>query len=188
MTVSSTALLLIDVQASFPAREYWVEALAEQWRPHQRALLEAAKAQSIPLVRIFHEAPGSDTPFDPAQGLIRPLAGFEDSADVTFHKRVHNAFSDTGLQAWLDARDITRLVISGIRTEQCCETTARVGSDLGYQIDFASDATLTFPMTRHGVTWSAEQIKARTELVLEGRFARIIDTDTLIDEWQTSRE
>lgn len=43
-------------------------------------------------------------------------------------------------------------------------------------------------MTRHGVTWSAEQIKARTELVLEGRFARIIDTDTLIDEWQTSRE
>ncbi|WP_367399058.1 hypothetical protein [Halomonas sp. 707D7] len=75
-----------------------------------------------------------------------------------------------------------------MRTEQCCETTARVGSDLGYQIDFASDATLTFPMTRHGVTWSAEQIKARTELVLEGRFARIIDTDTLIDEWQTSRE
>ncbi|WP_367399057.1 hypothetical protein [Halomonas sp. 707D7] len=92
MTVSSTALLLIDVQASFPAREYWVEALAEQWRPQQRALLEAAKAQGIPLVRIFHEAPGSDTPFDPAQGLIRPLAGFEDSADVTFHKRVHNAF------------------------------------------------------------------------------------------------
>ncbi|WP_447556065.1 isochorismatase family protein [Vreelandella sp. EE22] len=188
MSSRSTALLLIDVQASFPAKEYWVEALAGAWRPRQRALLDAARAAGIPVVRIFHEAPDSQGPFDPDLGLICPLEGFEDEAAATFHKRVHNAFSDTGLERWLRERGIVNLAISGIRTEQCCETTARVGSDIGFQVDFVSDATLTFPMTRHGITWSAEDIQARTELVLEDRFARIISTHDLINEWQTPRD
>jgi hypothetical protein len=38
-----------------------------------------------------------------------------------------------------------------------------------------TEATLTFPMTdRRGITWSPRQIKDRTELVLDGRFARIV--------------
>lgn len=188
MPLSTTALLLIDVQASFPARDYWVESLAEAWRPNQRALLDAAQALNIPVVRIFHEAPGSQGAFDPDNGLICPLEGFKDEVAVTFHKRVHNAFSDTQLENWLRERHISRLAVSGIRTEQCCETTTRVASDLGFNVDFVSDATLTFPMTRQGITWSAEDIKARTELVLEDRFARIINTHGLINEWHTLRE
>ncbi|MDI4638612.1 MULTISPECIES: isochorismatase family protein [Halomonadaceae] len=180
----TTALLMIDVQASFPARDYWDETLAAPWRIHQRKLLNLASEAGIPMVRIFHEAPGSATPFDPEHGLIRPLEGFDDSAAATFHKRAHNAFTDTALGAWLDARGIRRLVISGIRTEQCCETTARVGSDLGYEVDFVSQATLTFPMQRHGRTWSADEIRARTELVLEGRFARVVEVATLQEEWR----
>ncbi|AQU82736.1 MULTISPECIES: isochorismatase family protein [unclassified Halomonas] len=188
MTQPKTALLLIDVQASFPARDYWLESLAQDWRPKQRAVLDAAQASKTPVVRILHEEPGSQGPFDPAVGLIRPLDGFADIAAVTFHKRVHNAFTDTSLENWLRERGIERLAISGIRTEQCCETTARVASDLGFSVDFISDATLTFPMTRHGITWSADDIKARTELVLEDRFARIISTQDLINEWQNKRE
>ncbi|MGS2743817.1 isochorismatase family protein [Halomonas sp. LS-001] len=188
MPLSNTALLLIDVQASFPARDYWLESLAQAWRPKQRALLNTAQKNGIPMVRIFHEEPGSQGPFDPEFGLIHPLEGFDDKAAVTFHKRAHNAFSYTQLENWLRERGITRLAISGIRTEQCCETTARIASDLGFKVDFVSDATLTFPMTRQGITWSSEDIKARTELVLEDRFARIILTQDLINEWQTTRE
>lgn len=188
MTQPKTALLLIDVQASFPARDYWVESLAQTWRPKQRAVLNVAQANDIPVVRILHEEPGSQGAFDPDGGLIRPLDDFQDEVAVTFHKRVHNAFSDTSLENWLRERGIERLAISGIRTEQCCETTARVASDLGFSVDFISDATLTFPMTRQGITWSADDIKARTELVLEGRFARIITAQDMINEWQSTRE
>ncbi|MBP5980271.1 MAG: isochorismatase family protein [Halomonas sp.] len=188
MSVPTTALLMIDVQSSFPARDYWVESLAEMWRPKQRALLNAAKANQIPVVRILHEEPDSQGAFDPANGLVCPLENFNDDVAVTFTKRVHNAFSDTSLERWLHERGITHIVVSGIRTEQCCETTARIGSDLGFSVDFVSDATLTFPMTRQGITWSAEDIKARTELVLDGRFARIISTMDLINEWQNLRE
>lgn len=180
----TTALLMIDVQASFPARDYWDETLAAPWRARQRELLDLAEAAGVPLVRILHEAPGSGTPFDPERGLVRPLDGFDDPAAVTFHKWAHNAFTDTGLAEWLAARHIRRLVIGGIRTEQCCETTARVASDLGFAVDFVAEATLTFPMSRHGRTWSAEEIRARTELVLEGRFARIVDVATLREEWR----
>ena len=75
-----------------------------------------------------------------------------------------------------------RLIVAGIRTEQCCETTARVGSDLGYAVDFVSEATLTFPMTHAGTgqTFSAQDITTRTELVLANRFARIVNVDTCL--------
>ncbi|MES3676655.1 isochorismatase family protein [Halomonas elongata] len=179
----NTALLMIDVQASFPARDYWDEALAAPWRERQHALLALARQAGIPLVRIYHEEPGSATPFDPEHGLIRPLEGFDEPSAATFHKRAHNAFTDTELERWLHDRGIERLIISGIRTEQCCETTTRVAADLGFEVDFVSEATLTFPMTRLGRTWSAEDIRARTELVLEGRFARIVDVAELASEW-----
>jgi nicotinamidase-related amidase len=65
-------------------------------------------------------------------------------------------------------------VVSGIRTEQCCETTTRHASDLGFEVVFVTEATLTFPMTHAaGRTWGAGEIQERTELVLDGRFARI---------------
>ena len=70
------------------------------------------------------------------------------------------------------------LIVSGVRTEQCCETTTRHASDCGYGVDFVTEATLTFPMIdRHGHQWSTDEIKARTELVLDGRFARVFSVE-----------
>jgi len=64
--------------------------------------------------------------------------------------------------------------VSGVRTEQCCETTTRHASDRGWAVDFVTKATLTFAMTgADGRRHSPADIKARTELVLAGRFARI---------------
>lgn len=78
-------------------------------------------------------------------------------------------------------QNIQRLLISGIRTEQCCETTARHASDLGFQVDFFTDATLTFDMQdpQSGETVAAGDIQKRTELVLAGRFVRL----WRVEEW-----
>jgi nicotinamidase-related amidase len=79
---------------------------------------------------------------------------------------------------WLTQRGIRRVIVSGIRTEQCCETTTRHASDLGYEVDYVTDATLTFPMIdRHGRKWTPKEIKSRTELVLDARFARITSVE-----------
>ncbi|WP_069384445.1 hypothetical protein [Halomonas caseinilytica] len=111
----NTALLMIDVQASFPARDYWDEALAVPWRERQHALLELARQADIPMARIFHEEPGSATPFDPANGLVRPLEGFDEPAAATFHKRAHNAFTDTELV--LEGRFARIVDVAGLAKE-----------------------------------------------------------------------
>jgi nicotinamidase-related amidase len=78
------------------------------------------------------------------------------------------------LRAWLASRKIERLVVSGIRTEQCCETTTRHGCDLGFDMVYVAEATLTFPMTHaDGRTFSPAEIRERSELVLAGNFARV---------------
>lgn len=105
---------------------------------------------------------------------MRTLEELHIAPDAVFQKRRHSALVASGLDVWLIANGVRRLLISGLRTEQCCETTARHASDLGYGVDFVSEATHTFPMSDgQGREWGAEELRARTELVLAGRFARI---------------
>jgi nicotinamidase-related amidase len=101
---------------------------------------------------------------------------------AVFHKKVHSALfgrdaDGRTLEEWLRQRGIGELLISGIRTEQCCETTTRHASDVGFSVRYVTDATLTFPMlTRSGREVSAAEIRERTEMVLDGRFAEVVST------------
>jgi nicotinamidase-related amidase len=93
---------------------------------------------------------------------------------VTFEKHRHSALVGTGLTVWLHQQGIQRLIIAGIRTEQCCEATSRHASDEGWAVDFVGDATLTFEMTTPGGgKLSAAQIRERTETVLVDRFVTL---------------
>lgn len=176
----NTALLIIDVQPSFMHRPYWSAPAVEPFRHALQKLETGCRAAGVPVVHIFHV--DDDEPFRADSGLIRPMDWLTQAPAVSFIKHVHNAFTDTELDHWLRCHGIDHLIISGIRTEQCCETTARVASDLGYAVDFVSEATLTFPMTHAGTgqTFSVQDIITRTELVLADRFARIVTVDTCL--------
>lgn len=172
MSAADTALLVIDAQTSFRHRPYFRADDLPAYVEHQQALVDGAKAAGIPILQVFHvEETG---PFSEASGFVTALEPLRIAADAVFRKRRHSALVGTGLDVWLVAHGIRRIIVSGIRTEQCCETTTRHASDLGYAVDFVSAATLTFPMTdAAGREWSPAEIRARTELVLAGRFARI---------------
>lgn len=127
---------------------------------------------------------GADLPcgtagvFSLSSGYVRTMEGVEIRADVRFEKRSHSALVGSGLDVWLVQQGIGRLIVCGIRSEQCCETTTRHASDLGYEVDYVTEATLTWEMTdRSGKVWSADEIKARTELVLDGRFATVVTVE-----------
>lgn len=153
-----TALLVIDTQKSFNARPFWSEANFPAWCQAQQRLIEGCVARHIPIIQVLHQTTDGG-PFDPR----------------------HSALVGTALLDWLIGQNIQRLLISGIRTEQCCETTARHASDLGFRVDFFSDATLTFDMQdpQSGETVAAGDIQKRTELVLAGRFVRLCR----VDDW-----
>jgi nicotinamidase-related amidase len=170
----TTALLVIDVQQSFRHRPYWRDEEEAPFRARLLELIAGCRARCIPVVHVLHEEPGSGGPFDPASGHVRTMEWLPAGPDAVFRKRVHSALVDSGLREWLQARGITRLIVTGIRTEQCCETTTRHASDLGFDVTYVTEATLTFPMTHaNGREYTIAEIRERTELVLDGRFARI---------------
>jgi nicotinamidase-related amidase len=173
----STALLVIDVQASFAHRPYFRPEGMAAYLAAQNALIHGAAERGVPIVRVFHHEPGGDAgnPFALASGLVRPLeglAGFD--AALTVHKTRHSALVGTGLDVWLVERGIRRLIVSGIRTEQCCETTTRHASDLGWSVSFVAEATMTWDIVLpDGTRVSAANIQTRTAAVLHGRFASV---------------
>jgi nicotinamidase-related amidase len=115
-------------------------------------------------------------PFLPAGGAGWCLKRYDIAYDAL---PLNEARFVAGVDGVLSARGITRLMISGIRSEQCCESTTRVASDLGYQVDYVTDATLTFVMKQpvSGRTYSLTEIREKTERVLAGRFATIVGDD-----------
>ena len=180
MIAKDTALIIIDAQESFRQRPYWNDADAPAFFDRMQALVDGARARRIPIVQVFHAE--DEGAFSLASGFVRTLAALTLEPDVVFHKRRHSALIGSGLPVWLTERGIRRLIVSGIRTEQCCETTTRHASDCGFEVDFVSEATLTFAMAaRDGRVWNTQEIKARTELVLADRFARIVTVEEALD-------
>ena len=180
-----TALLLVDVQQSFTQRPYWRGETASTFLQHANALVAGCAKRSVPVVRIFHVDPPdvASNPFAMASGLIRPLEGLAPFAEATtIIKHRHSALAGTVLPIWLRELGIQRLIVAGIRTEQCCETTTRHASDEGFEVDYVTDATLTFDMaTPAGATLAAAQIRERTATVLAGRFATLCTVDMALD-------
>lgn len=180
----NVALLVIDVQKSFTKRPFWTEDETTLFRENLLKLIDGSMARSVLPVAIYHvDEKSPDSPFNPASGLVEPMDWLNYKPAVTFHKSVHNSFTDTGLDRWLRGHDVKRVIICGMRTEQCCETTARVASDLGYEVDFVSDATLTFAMTHAGSgrTYTPAEIRERSELVLADRFAKIRSVASVLE-------
>ena len=183
----TTALILIDAQQSFVRRPYYSSRDVGSYLEAQNALLAGATARKIPIVRIFHVEPEPESHFSASSGLIRPMDGLREvDPAVTFHKSRHSALVGSGLDVWLTQNGIRRLIVSGIRTEQCCETTTRHASDLGYDVDYVVDATLTFDMQHpDGSALPAHLIKQRTAAVLEGRFATVVTGEQALERSNT---
>ncbi|HET6293564.1 MAG TPA: cysteine hydrolase family protein [Kribbella sp.] len=190
--MTQTALIVIDVQESFRVRPNWRAVNHPDIADRVGRLVQAARSRGDLVVWVLHTEPGTGNAFDPAIGHVRLIEGLEPREDEpVLRKTAHNAFTTTNLQQLLTQQGIREVVISGIRTEQCCETTARVAADLGYDVVFVSDATATTPLphwttpadaTLEAIladprTLSPEVIVERTEYVLAGRFATIRTVD-----------
>jgi nicotinamidase-related amidase len=192
--MSRTALIVIDVQESFRVRANWKAVNHPDIADRVNRLVRAARDKGELVVWVLHSEPGTGGAFDPAEGHVRLIDGLEPlPGEPLITKTSHNAFTTTNLQQLLTQHGVTELVISGIRTEQCCETTARVASDFGYDVVFVTEATATQPVPHWTVpadatleeiladprTLSPEQITERTEYALAGRFATIRTIDEL---------
>ncbi len=84
---------------------------------------------------------------DPASGVIDELAPAD--GDAVICKTTYSPFALAGTDAVLRARSVTGLVMTGLATSQCVETTARDASDRGYEIVHVEDAQADYDETTH---------------------------------------
>jgi nicotinamidase-related amidase len=186
--IMNRALLVIDVQESFRQGPLWPAISNPAIADDVARLVHGARANGDLVVWVLHSEPGSGTAFDPASGHVRYIHPLKPQAgEPQLTKTSHNAFTTTNLQQTLTRQGITEVLVCGIRTEQCCETTARVASDLGYRVTFVTEATATGPIAHRDApsgqtaeqlladprTLSASAVIERTEYALAGRFATI---------------
>lgn len=175
-----TALIVIDAQESFKHRPYFSKTHFTDYIKNQQKLIDGATLKNIPIIQIFHVE--EEGVFSIASGHVKTLEELQIKPDLIIHKMRHSAFIGTPLTIWLTQKGIKKLIISGIRSEQCCETTTRHGSDLGYDIDYVTEATLTFAIeAKNGKIFSPEEIKEKTELVLSQRFAEIVNVEQALE-------
>ncbi|RKN42074.1 cysteine hydrolase family protein [Micromonospora endolithica] len=186
--MSNAALVVIDVQESFRQRPIWAYASNPDIVRQVRRLVANARERGDLVVWVLHAEPGTGDVFDPVNGHVRLIDGLVPvPGEPTLVKTSHNAFTTTNLQQLLTQAGVGAVTVCGIRTEQCVETTARIGSDLGYAMTFVTDATVTFPTPHRDLPASATlaeiladprtlpvgEMIARTEYALAGRFATV---------------
>jgi len=146
----NAALLVIDMQMgmfeeSDPA--YRGEELLETIG----SLIAKARVTGIPVIYVQHS--GSEghplnpkAPGWPIHPTIAPTEG-----ELVIHKHHPDSFQETDLQRELETRDIKHLIITGIQTEYCVDTTCRRAYSLGYDVTLIQDG--------HS-TWDSKDLRA----------------------------
>ena len=177
----ANALLVIDVQDSFKVGPRWNRRNNYKFEPNVKRLVEAFRANGQLVVYFLTN--DADLHFNASSPAYR-IMGFltPGSDEPVIHKYSYNCFTTTNLQALLLRNGVRTVTICGIKTEQCCETTARIACDLGFYVDFVTEATMTFPISKGpGLgELTTDEIVERTECALRDRFARIRTVEEVV--------
>ena len=169
---NETAFLVIDVQEGMFAENYPVYRGAELLGKLRSLIAQAREAQ-VPVIYVQHSGGEGDiihpiAPGWPIHAKIAPLEG-----ETVVHKFHPDSFQDTVLQTELERLGVRRLVVAGIQTEFCVDTTCRRAYSLGYQVRLVQDAHSTW--NNRGLT--AEQIIAHHNETLASGFVELVAAD-----------
>lgn len=143
MISSENALLVIDMQQGLfhgPVSPHSADAVLL----NICLLIEKARQAQAPVFFARHTGP-DDSPFSEQSPLTQLIPEMDMIAerDVVFIKKYPSCFRDTGLQHQLSQLGVKQLVIAGMKTEFCVDTTCRTASELGFRTVLISDAHTT---------------------------------------------
>jgi nicotinamidase-related amidase len=140
-SASTTALLVIDVQRALCSGE---QEVFESRRVVDRIndVVRLARAAAAPVIFIQHEE-SQGAFLHGSQGWELDVELDARGSDLYLRKRTIDAFHNTQLQPMLRARGIRNLVVCGLQSEFCIDTTARRALALGYAVTLVADGHST---------------------------------------------
>jgi nicotinamidase-related amidase len=176
-----TALIVIDMQKgmrspSLPPRNNL------QAEDNIARLLAAWREAGQPVVNVRHISRSRTSVFAPGQEGVEFQERFIPLAhEHVVEKNVPDAFVNTGLERWLHARGIRRVVIAGVCTENSVEASARTAGNLGFETVVVADACFTFDKRDFGgYLRSAEEVHLMALANLHGEYAEVRATGDVL--------
>ena len=167
---SEAALIVIDVQLGvFESALIPPVSGAKDLLSKISSLITKARSAGVPIIYVQHSGEAGHPLEHGASGWqIHPAIAPTDQ-DIVIQKRTPDSFHNTQLVSELESRHIRKLVIAGIQTEFCVDTTCRRAFSLGYEVTLAKDAHSTWD-TR---LLSAHQIITHHNSVLGDWFVKL---------------
>jgi nicotinamidase-related amidase len=179
--MTKPALLIVDMQVgmTWPASGVRNNPTAEQVIAR---LLSAWRKAGALLVHVRHISRTVGSPFWPGQPGVefQPALTPLDTEHVV-EKNVPDAFISTGLERWLQMRDIGSVVVVGVSTNNSVEATARTAGNLGFKTYVVADGCFAFAKKDfHGTPRTADEVHAMALSNLDAEYAEVIDFEVAI--------
>ena len=164
----ATALLIIDMQlGNFQGSDPIYKG--ERLLSRIQHLIAKARGAGISIFYVRNKGgQGDPDEFGTSGWEIHPTI-VPKEGDLVIEKETPDAFHKTNLHQDLKSKGIEKLVIAGLQTEYCIDTTCRRAYSLGYKAVLAKDAHSTWDSPN----LSAEQITAHHNRVLGGWFVTL---------------
>jgi nicotinamidase-related amidase len=176
--IMTTALLLIDIQNDYFSGGNMELEGSLQASLRAREILAFFRKKSLPVVHIQHVAtrPGAIFFLPDTEGVkihpnVEPLPG-----EVIFQKNYPNSFRATPLLEHLRSKGVDHLVVCGMMTHMCVDSTVRAAFDYGLNVTVLHDACATRSLTFRDQTIVAAQVQAAFLSALSFLYARIVST------------
>ncbi|MGD2068226.1 MAG: cysteine hydrolase family protein [Gemmatimonadota bacterium] len=170
------ALLVVDVQeAAVALGPYQGEVVLA----NIAALVDACRSNDVEVVHVQHDGdPGEDTePGTEGWRIHAPVAPAP--GEKVVRKRYNSAFRGTSLRSYLDARGIDTLILVGLQTEYCVDTTCRVAFEHGYRVVMPEMTNSTYD---NGELTAEEVHELFNRRIFEGRFAAVPSLESALRE------
>ena len=163
-----TALLVIDMQTGNFSESNPIHNGNELLAKVKSLIIKGRSAQ-IPIVYVQNNGGSGDPDEYGTPGWKIHHSIMPDEVDVVIQKQTPDAFYRTDLCLELESRGIKKLIIAGLQTEYCIDTTCRRAFSLGYQAILVKDAHSTWDSS----LLTAQQIINHHNKVLGGWFATL---------------
>jgi len=172
----NAALVIIDVQSAFFDKDYNVYVYrGEEFLSTIKRLIIRARKAGVPVIYVQHDG-DKGTPFEPGKSgwPIHPAIAPQEG-ELVINKRTPDSFYGTTLQAELESGGIRSLIIAGIQSDWCVDTTVRRAYSLEYDVTVVEDAHTTCDTK----VLKAPQIIAHHNSIFGGRFAKLKKADEI---------